>query len=470
MAVIRHPLATPELQDSPNSVSPAGHGSSWWEAPGEESERSPPAFTVPKLVRDYFQGQGMSLQEYFKFPEMKQIRNPVHNYFRLGGDAHKDGHWIEEGTLPIEETEEGWMYLGAEHQELARIAVGRSRDKNYYAQEWGDSYMGPILRTTSAAITASVYIASGTFAVTGMALRGIASIVHTSRPYIPPADAPLVDRFVEESVRVNGETWYFRVWLPPNLEKIKKENGGLPAFLLLHGFKECGWDNWWQTNSGLALNLQNRNAWAEWFPGILVLPQLPRRPWDEQWWQHWREPAMQQMAVACLEHAVAKYGADRQRLYALGESLGTEGAWYLAASRPGLFAAVGGSCGSVEPYDWMNWEWGAAPNSYKKLAVGIGRDTPMWFCHGTQDDFVPVEQSQRFYAALQESRMVSAVGAILGRSEAAEVVFKEYEDLDHHVWDRAYSEDDMIQWLVSQRAPIAPSRVCSGQRLADKFS
>merc|ERR1712224_49250 len=121
--------------------------------------------------------------------------------------------------------------------------------------------------------------------------------------------------------------------------------------------------------------------------------------------------------------AVSKYRADRKRIYLLGESLGTEGAWYLAAAKPGVFAAVAGSCGSVEPYDWMNWEWGSSPESYREIAKSIGRDTPVWFCHGTQDDFVPVDQSRKFYSALLENRQSSAVGAILGRAESAEVVF-----------------------------------------------
>merc|ERR1712176_457579 len=97
--------------------------------------------------------------------------------------------------------------------------------------------------------------------------------------------------------------------------------------------------------------------------------------------------------------------ADRKRLYLIGESLGTEGAWFLAASKPGLFAGVGGSCGSVEPYDWANWAWESVPDAgFDDLAERIGRDTPMWFCHGAKDDFVPPEQSRRFYAALQRSR------------------------------------------------------------------
>lgn len=408
--------------------------------------------SMPKLVQDYFQGSGMSFQEYFQFPEMTKIRNPVHEYFRLGGGS--SGGWIEEGTLPLEESEEGWVYLGAEHHELARIAVGRSGNRHYYAYQFGDSYIGPVLRTTAAVVTTGVYVAGSGVRLTGRALCGAASLVYTPKPFVPPPDAPLEERFVEQSVHVNGDEWWFRTWLPPDLEKVREEHGGLPVFLLLHGFKECGWDNWTQTKSGLAGYLMKKKKWAKWFPGIIVMPQLPRKPWDEELWRHWREPAMQQMALACLEAATQRYGADRARTYLVGESLGTEGAWYLAAAQPGIFAAVGGSCGSVEPYDWKNWQWQSAPGSYRELATSVGREVPLWFCHGAKDDFVPVEQSRNFLAALEEHRTAaaSAMDAILGRAPrgAGEVVYKEYEDLDHHVWDRAYWEDGLIEWLLSK--------------------
>lgn len=347
--------------------------------------------------------------------------------------------------MPIEEGEDGWVYLGAEHHELAKIAVGRSGSRHYCAIAWGDLYIGPVLRTTAAAVGAGAFVAKGTFRATQMVVGGVASLVYRPGPFIPSSDAPLADRFVEECVEVNGSTWWFRVWLPPNFHELQAAPGGLAAFLLLHGFKECGWDNWWQTQSGLATHLLSNDAWAKWFPGILVLPQLPRRPCDEDWWQHWRDPLMQRMALACLEKAVAKYGANRKRLYLLGESLGTEGAWYLAGAHPGLFAAVGGSCGSVMPYNWSNWEWGNEPDRYRKLSEGIGRHTSMWICHGLEDDFVPIDQARQFVAALKETR----AGSLMGTKEAGEVVFIEY-DTDHHVWDRAYAEGGMIQWLAAQ--------------------
>jgi len=410
-----------------------------------------PVLAVPKMLQEYFSGSGMSLQEYFKFPEMKQIKNPVHEYFNLKGECLSK-NWIEAGTLALEEGDEGWVLLGPEHQELARIAVTKSGSRHYLAVDWDGSYIGPLLRSGAAVVSTGTTVVCSTVHVTSYVVRGVASMVYTPSPPIPPADASLQDRFVEEEIELDGHVWFFRVWLPPDLQARRKESGEAPPlFLLLHGFKECGWDNWWQTNSGLALHLQTA-WWAKWFPGIVVLPQLPRRPWDEQWWEHWRNPAMSEMALACAEKAANKYYVDRKRIYLVGESLGTEGAWHVAAARPSLFAAVAGSCGSVEPYDWQNWEWGSSPESFAKLADAIGVNVPMWFCHGRSDDFVPIEQSRKFYAALQERRQRTGV-SLFSKSQAAEVVFREYEDMDHHVWDRAYTEDRVIEWLLKHRKP-----------------
>merc|ERR1712025_1085585 len=54
----------------------------------------------------------------------------------------------------------------------------------------------------------------------------------------------------------------------------------------------------------------------------------------------------------------------------------------------------------------------------------------MWFCHGKEDDFVPIEQSRKFYEALLDSRQSSAIGRILGTTDV-KVTFKEYEAKVH---------------------------------------
>lgn len=430
----------------------------------QEPECVPEESVAARMLANYFQGSGMSLQEYFQFPEMQKIRNPVHEYFRIGaggngGDGaenkraaknRKDGDWIQEGTLAIEECEDGWLILGAEHKELAKIAVARGRNPHYYARAWDGTYIGPLLRTTTAIARAGAGLTLGLANLTGSMLYSAASMVYNPGPRVPPPDVPWADRFVEECVAVEGSTWYFRVWIPQDIAAVKAEQKGLPVFTLLHGFKECGWDNWWQTNCGLGLLLQ-RGRWAGWFPGIVVLPQLPRRPWEEQWWQHWRSPQMQNIVIACVEAAIRKYGGDRKRLYLIGESLGAEGAWFLAASKPNYFAAVAASCGSVLPYDWVNWAWAdELGDEYDQLAEGVGRATPFWLSHGEQDDFVPYEQSKKFAQALQKKRNERRSLLRTGQKDG-EVVLKLYDDLDHHCWDHAYQQDGMIQWMLSQK-------------------
>merc|ERR1711990_1028945 len=152
---------------------------------------------------------------------------------------------------------------------------------------------------------------------------------------------------------VGGEEHFFRVWVP--YETTQEEEGAgetRPVLLFLHGYKECGWDNWWQCGSGLGWMLQEQE-FAERFPGIVVFPQLPRKPAWETWWEAWKSATVQDALLQMIESVLRKYKGDRRRVYLLGESLGGEGVIYLAArARPGLFAAALSIAGSVEPYDW----------------------------------------------------------------------------------------------------------------------
>jgi predicted peptidase len=61
---------------------------------------------------------------------------------------------------------------------------------------------------------------------------------------------------------------------------------------------------------------------------------------------------------------------------------------------------------------------------------------PFWLFHGTDDPYVPVRESQRLTAALEEA------GGI--------VKYTEYQDAEHWVWVRTYTNPEVIDWLFSQ--------------------
>jgi len=80
----------------------------------------------------------------------------------------------------------------------------------------------------------------------------------------------------------------------------------------------------------------------------------------------------------------------------------------------------------------------AMPDPFAAFAAGL-RVTPLWIFHGDADAVVPVEQSRKLVAAL--------------KSVGAPVRYTELSGADHGTAQpRAYSDDDLLCWLLSQRA------------------
>jgi acetyl esterase/lipase len=64
-------------------------------------------------------------------------------------------------------------------------------------------------------------------------------------------------------------------------------------------------------------------------------------------------------------------------------------------------------------------------------------DLPVWLFHGERDPAIPAEESRRMAARLAE--------------RGADVRLALYPDLEHNSWDRAYAQEGLGAWLVSQR-------------------
>ena len=83
-------------------------------------------------------------------------------------------------------------------------------------------------------------------------------------------------------------------------------------------------------------------------------------------------------------------------------------------------------------------DWHPATRSpedpYSETARGIGK-VPVWAFHGAADPRVPASESQKLTEAL--------------RAAGGDVRYTEYPGVAHNSWDRAYSEDELIPWLLS---------------------
>ncbi|KAF1049191.1 dienelactone hydrolase family protein [Xylophilus sp.] len=182
-----------------------------------------------------------------------------------------------------------------------------------------------------------------------------------------------------------------------------------PLLLFLHGARDRGAD----------LDLLLRWApprlaaeAAEPLPYHLLAPQIPE---GATWPEHAE-------AVLGLADALADAGAvPRDRVVIAGFSLGTAGAWKIAAGHPGRFAGLVAVSGRVP----------------EGLDVAALRGLPVQVFHGAQDDKLPVAAVEAHVAAL--------------RAQGNEVGYTVYPEGDHFIADQAYGEPALRDWLLARR-------------------
>lgn len=153
------------------------------------------------------------------------------------------------------------------------------------------------------------------------------------------------------------------------------------------------------------------------FPFIVLSPQCP----EDHLWADYIEPTL-----ALIDHFIATYNVDPNRVYLTGFSMGGHGALVLGATHPDRFAAL----------------WSVAAPTWEDISVDFTSiacnltGKPIWLMHGTKDEVVPLEAVYRFNDSLNdcgiESRLTIYPEA--GHTGAA------YQ---------GYSEQEVYTWLLS---------------------
>lgn len=230
--------------------------------------------------------------------------------------------------------------------------------------------------------------------------------------------------FLERAVTVAGKTSRFVVYVPRDLPPSP------PVILFLHGAGERGRDGVRPTQVGLGSAIR----WSpERFPALVVFPQVPE---DERWLG---EPA--DVSLAALQQTIVEFGADRDRVYLTGISMGGYGTWHLATANPSLFAAIAPVCGGIVPAGSATSVRQSpltkdAADPYAFTAARI-RAIPVWLFHGADDPVVLASESRKMHDAL--------------RAAGADVRYTEYEGVGHNSWDRAYGESGLWEWMFRQK-------------------
>jgi pimeloyl-ACP methyl ester carboxylesterase len=219
---------------------------------------------------------------------------------------------------------------------------------------------------------------------------------------------PLMSRLENRSYTgAQGNSIPYRLLVPENYEASKM----YPLVVFLHGAGERG------QNNDLPIRIRN-GAYefiqaADQYSYFMLIPQCP----VDAWW--WNDRVIR-LVLELLDDVRNEFSIDPTRIYATGLSMGAIGMWEMVFREPDVFAAGIAVCGG----------------SYNPRAASQIAYIPFLVFHGSDDPIVSVEDSRRTVKALQEA--------------GGSVKYTEFEGADHMIWDRVYTDPEVIDWLFSQ--------------------
>ena len=232
------------------------------------------------------------------------------------------------------------------------------------------------------------------------------------------ARAAAVEGFIAGSYRSpSGEAMAYRLFVPPGYDPTRK----YPIVLWLHGASGRGSDNFSQLSGG---NFAGSHFWTSAenqvkYHAFVLAPQVDAtKGWARP---HTNTPPVAiRLALEILDTIEKQYSIDRARAYVVGQSMGGEGAWAALSIAPQRFAAAIALCGYGDAY--------MIPRVAK---------VPAWILQGEEDPLVPVTRAREWVAELRK-----AGGA---------PKYSEYPSIGHNVWDLAFSEPGLAEWLFSHQ-------------------
>jgi len=251
--------------------------------------------------------------------------------------------------------------------------------------------------------------------------------------FVVPAARAQVDPALEARLQKLDSAFtpeVFRDVLPYRLfaPETSGDNERYPLVIYLHGSGGIGTDNRKNFEGG---NILGSRIWAlpenqAKHPCFIIVPQAPSlmNAWTSE---------IGDRLVELLEELAETRPIDRARIYITGQSLGGIGTWQLVSKHPALFAAALPLCGLARPDDAT-----AYANS----------GTAIWAFHGAKDPVIPVSGT-RAGSELAGSRTI--IEAI--RTAGGVPRYTEYREVGHGVWEHAYIEPELIEWLFAQHRP-----------------
>ena len=200
--------------------------------------------------------------------------------------------------------------------------------------------------------------------------------------------------------------FYYVEYLPKDYDPAKE----YPLVLFLHGAGERVQDPHQAMFHGYMKYVREQ---GKEYPFIFIAPQCI----GNAYWGSYTESLS-----AFLDYVLETYAVDRRRVYLTGLSMGGTGTWMFAMARPNTFAAIMPVCGS-------GIYWNVA-NLLK---------TPIYMVHGDCDTCVPISGSVEMLTSIN--------------SRGGNAKLKICYGVGHDAWNHAYTDDSLLEWMLSQSLP-----------------
>ena len=201
---------------------------------------------------------------------------------------------------------------------------------------------------------------------------------------------------------------YFNFSYLKNLPADYDEQKKYPLVLFLHGSGERGDNPELVARHGYMKHVREEGRE---YPFLFVAPQCP----VGTYWGCYTESLL-----AFLDYLCETLPVDPDRICLTGLSMGGTGTWMLGMAAPERFCCLVPVCGSG-----IGWNAGAV------------KDVPVYMYHGDCDEAVPITES------------ITMLQGINKRGGKAQL--KICYGCGHPVWNQAYSDDALIDWMMSQR-------------------
>lgn len=234
-------------------------------------------------------------------------------------------------------------------------------------------------------------------------------------------------QFEPASYMINGNTLPYQVMFPKNYDATKQ----YPLMVFLHGAGERGNDNEKQLTHGKDFLINNFQSDC---PAIVIVPQCPETSYwanvEKQYFGNKTTftfgisdkatPPMETL-VLLITNWLNSGKIDQHQVYVGGLSMGGMGTYELLWRMPNTFAAAFAICGG-----------GDIPK-----VQYYTKNTALWIFHGSADNIVPVQLSQKMYESL--------------KAAGNDVKYTEYPDVNHGSWVNVFQEKELVPWLMSHK-------------------